>query len=93
VGEQAEGLRQAFAAAAGVDAFLRDPLSEPAAKLAVMASAFEGGPHPIFKSFLEAVLAQKRERFLPLILAHFGALRDEAEGRSEDSGKKQLFHD
>jgi F-type H+-transporting ATPase subunit delta len=85
VGPQADGLLAAFEAAEGVDRFLADPISEPAAKLAVMASAFEGGPHPILKAFLEAVLAQKRERFLPLILASFSALRDEAEGRTEAS--------
>ena len=83
VGPQADGLLQALTAAPGVDAFLRDPIALPEAKLAVMVSAFEGGPHPIFKSFLATVLDQKRERFLPLILGHFSALRDEAEGRSE----------
>jgi len=83
VGPQADGLLLALTSVDGADRFLADPIAEPSAKLAVMASAFEGGPHPIFKSFLAAVLAQKRERFLPLILASFSALRDEAEGRTD----------
>jgi F-type H+-transporting ATPase subunit delta len=85
VGAQAQGLSQALQGAEGAQRFLGDPIAEPAAKLAVMVGAFEGGPHAVLRSFLEAVLAQKRERFLPLILAAFLKLRDEAEGRSEAS--------
>ncbi len=85
VGAQAQGLSQALKGAEGAERFLADPIAEPAAKLAVMTAAFEGGPHAVLRSFLEAVLAQKRERFLPLILAAFLKLRDEAEGRSEAS--------
>jgi F-type H+-transporting ATPase subunit delta len=85
VGAQAQGLSQALQGAEGAQRFLGDPIAEPAAKLAVMAAAFEGGPHAVLRSFLEAVLAQKRERFLPLILKAFLQLRDEAEGRSEAS--------
>lgn len=83
VGVQAEGLSQALQAAEGAERFLADPVAEPASKLAVISAAFEGGPHAILRSFLEAVLAQKRERFLPLILAEFLRLRDEAEGRGQ----------
>lgn len=83
VGAQAEGLSQALQSAEGAERFLADPVAEPSAKLAVIASAFEGGPHAILRSFLETVLAQKRERFLPLILLEFLRLRDEAEGRGQ----------
>lgn len=85
VGAQAEGLSQALHAAEGAQRFLADPVAEPGSKLAVMTAAFEGGPHAVLRSFLQAVLEHKRERFLPLILAAFLKLRDEAEGRSEAS--------
>lgn len=83
VGPQAAGLAAALAQAEGAARLLTDPFAEPEAKLAVLSGAFEGGPHPIFKAFLLAVLQQKRERFLPGILQAFAALRDEAEGRTE----------
>lgn len=85
LGGQAQGLAQALQAAEGVGRFLADPVAEPQAKLAVLEAAFEGRPHALLRSFLQAVLAQKRERFLPLILAEFLRLRDEAQGRAQAS--------
>lgn len=83
VGAQAEGLSVALLKAEGAQRFLADPLAQPGAKLAVMTAAFEGGPHAVLKSFLEAVLEHKREKFLPLILAAFAKLKDEAQGRTQ----------
>lgn len=81
VGAQAHGLRQALAQAEGAERFLTDPLAEAGEKLGILDHAFEGGAHPLFKSFLRAVLEQKRERFLPEVLDAFVAMLDEAEGR------------
>jgi F-type H+-transporting ATPase subunit delta len=81
VGAQAEGLSQALQKAEGAERFLIDPLAQPGAKLAVMEAAFDGGLHAVMKSFLGAVLDQKREKFLPLILAAFLKLKDEAQGK------------
>jgi len=83
VGPQARGLELALRAADGAGRFLSDPVALAADKLNLIEGAFEGGLHPLFKAFLKAVLHQKRERFLPRILANFGALMDEAEGRVE----------
>lgn len=85
VGAQAEGLSQALQKAEGAERFLSDPLAQPGAKLAVMTAAFDGEPHAVLKSFLGAVLEQKREKFLPLILAHFLKLKDEAQGKAQAS--------
>jgi F-type H+-transporting ATPase subunit delta len=85
VGAQAEGLSQALLKAEGAERFLADPLAQPGAKLAVMVAAFDGEPHAVLKSFLGAVLEQKREKFLPLILAAFLKLKDEAQGKAQAS--------
>jgi F-type H+-transporting ATPase subunit delta len=85
VGAQAEGLSQALQKAEGAERFLADPLAQPGAKLAVMTAAFDGAPHAVLKSFLEAVLEHKREKFLPLILAAFLKLKDEAQGKAQAS--------
>jgi F-type H+-transporting ATPase subunit delta len=85
VGAQAEGLSQALRKAEGAERFLADPLAQPGAKLAVMTAAFEDGPHAVLKSFLQAVIEHKREKFLPLILAEFMRLKDEAQGRAQAS--------
>jgi F-type H+-transporting ATPase subunit delta len=85
VGAQAEGLSQALRKAEGAERFLADPLAQPGAKLAVMTAAFEGGPHAVLKSFLQAVIEHKREKFLPLILAEFLRLKDEAQGKAQAS--------
>jgi len=85
VGAQADGLSQALRKAEGAERFLADPLAQPGAKLAVMTAAFEDGPHAVLKSFLQAVIEHKREKFLPLILAEFLRLKDEAQGKAQAS--------
>jgi|GEM_PF-44678 F-type H+-transporting ATPase subunit delta len=85
VGAQAQALRQALASAETAERFLADPVALASDKLKVVESAFEGGLHPLIKAFLEAVLQQKRERFLPGILEAFNAYLDEAQGRVEAS--------
>lgn len=85
VGIQAQALAQALAGAEAAQRFLSDPVAMASDKLKVLESAFEGGLHPLVRAFLEAVLQQKRERFLPGILAAFNAYRDEAQGRVKAS--------
>jgi len=85
VGAQAQALSLALADAGSAERFLSDPVAQAADKLKVVESAFEGGLHPLIKAFLEAVLAQKRERLLPGILSAFTAYLDEAEGRVQAS--------
>jgi F-type H+-transporting ATPase subunit delta len=81
VGSQALALSQALAGAEASKGFLADPVTQAADKLKVIESAFEGGLHPLMRAFLQAVLDQKRERFLPGILDAFTAHWDLAEGR------------
>lgn len=81
VGRQAGILRQGLADSAVIASFLGDPLTEPSEKLKVLASVFNGDPHPVVRAFLAAVLENKRERFLPAILDAFAVLLDGAEGR------------
>jgi F-type H+-transporting ATPase subunit delta len=83
VGEQAQSLAAALAAAQGTAGFLSDPLAGAPAKLAVLTAAFGDAPHPLMRAFLQTVLEHKRERYLPGILHAFGALVDEAEGRMQ----------
>lgn len=85
VGVQAQALAQALAGAEAAQRFLSDPVALASDKLKVVESAFEGGLHPLVRAFLEAVLQQKRERFLPGILAAFNAYLDEAQGRVKAS--------
>jgi F-type H+-transporting ATPase subunit delta len=85
VGLQAAALSQALSAAEASESFLADPVAQASDKLKVVEVAFDGALHPILKAFLEAVLHQKRERFLPGILAAFKAYVDEAQGRVEAS--------
>jgi F-type H+-transporting ATPase subunit delta len=85
VGLQAAALSQALAGAEASESFLADPVAQASDKLKVVEVAFDGALHPILKAFLEAVLHQKRERFLPGILSAFKAYVDEAEGRVEAS--------
>jgi F-type H+-transporting ATPase subunit delta len=85
VGAQAADLAVGLKHVKGAASFLEDPLSEASAKLAVFEAAFDGGLHPLLRSFLQTVLEHKRERFLPLILARFLQMRDEAEGRVQAS--------
>lgn len=83
VGAQAGELGQALELARGAERFLANPVAESQVKLRVLSGCLDDGGHPLFKAFLDTVLRQKRERFLPEILAAFKALRDEAEGRLE----------
>lgn len=82
VATQAELLRQGLAAAEGADEFLGNPVAEPQRKLEALCGVFSGQVHPVVQAFLQAVLEQKRERYLPVILAAFAGMRDAAEGRT-----------
>jgi len=82
VGAQAEGLRLALDSAEGVRDFLSDPVSEQSAKLDLLTGALGGSVHPILRAFLQAMLVQKRERYLPATLLAFSRMRDESEGRT-----------
>ncbi|MGH7442582.1 MAG: ATP synthase F1 subunit delta [bacterium] len=80
VGIQAGALRKALLGPEA-EAFLRDPLAEPSAKLEALTAAFDGEIHPVLRSFLDAVLSNKREPYLPAMLEAFARLCDVAEGR------------
>ncbi len=80
VAPQAAALKAA-AEREGIASFLGDPVVDGKDKLAALEEAFGGGLHPLMRSFLAAVVGNKRGRFLGRILEEFGRLVDEAEGR------------
>ena len=82
VAAEAAGLAAALAAGgARVAEFLRDPVAEPGAKLDVLKGAFAAEPQSLTAGLLAAVIGNRRESFLPAILAEFLDLADAAQGR------------